>query len=214
MRRLGLWQNGSGEAKTAIRVEIGLLAFLLLLLFFLGVYVGHHFYRIWNQQRIEQEAREKDRRAKQLFIQQVAPEAQAMQNTYHVYASITIAQAILESQWGTSQLASQYHNLFGIKGTGTNSRVMTTKEYINGKWIVTKGRFRVYDSWSDSIKDHTRLMLNGTDTNQQNYDRVVHATNYQEAARGLQEAGYATDPDYAQKLISVIKAYKLYNYDK
>ena len=114
---------------------------------------------------------------------------------------------------GTSQLASQYHNLFGIKGTGTNSRVMTTKEYINGKWIVTKGRFRVYDSWSDSIKDHTRLMLNGTDTNQQNYDRVVHATNYQEAARGLQEAGYATDPDYAQKLISVIKAYKLYNYD-
>ncbi len=57
-------------------------------------------------------------------------------------------------------------------------------------------------------------MLNGTDTNQQNYDRVVHATNYQEAARGLQEAGYATDPDYAQKLISVIKAYKLYNYDK
>ena len=43
---------------------------------------------------------------------------------------------------------------------------------------------------------------------------VVHATNYQEAARGLQEAGYATDPDYAQKLISVIKAYKLYNYDK
>ena len=61
-----------------------------------------------------------------------------MQNTYHVYASITIAQAILESQWGTSQLASQYHNLFGIKGRGTNSRVMTTKEYINGKWIVTK----------------------------------------------------------------------------
>ena len=187
---------------------------LVIIILFLGVYVGHHFYRTWNQQRIEQAALKRDREAKELFIKQVAPEAQAMQNTYHVYASITIAQAILESQWGTSQLASQYHNLFGIKGTGANSRVMTTKEYINGKWIVTKGRFRVYDSWSDSIKDHTRLMLNGTDTNQQNYDRVVHATNYQEAARGLQEAGYATDPDYAQKLISVIKAYKLYNYDK
>lgn len=187
---------------------------LAIIVIFLGVYAGHHFYRIWNQQRIEQQARERDRQAKELFIKQVAPEAQAMQNTYHVYASITIAQAILESQWGTSKLASQYHNLFGIKGTGANSRELTTKEYINGKWIVTKGRFRVYDSWSDSIKDHTKLMLNGTDTNQQNYDRVVKASNYQEAARALQEAGYATDPDYAQKLISVIKAYKLYNYDK
>lgn len=186
---------------------------LVVIVIFLGVYVGHHFYRIWNQQRIEQEAREQDRQAKQRFIQQVAPEAQAMQNTYHVKASVTIAQAILESQWGTSKLASQYHNLFGIKGTGANSREMTTKEYINGKWIVTKGRFRVYDSWSDSIKDHTKLMLTGTDTNQQNYDQVVNATNYKEAAQGLQDCGYATDPDYAQKLISVIKAYKLYNYD-
>lgn len=187
---------------------------LVVIAVFLGVYIGHHFYRIWNQQRIEQQMQEHDRQAKQRFITQVAPEAQAMQNTYHVYASITIAQAILESQWGTSRLASQYHNLFGIKGTGPNSRELTTKEYINGKWIVTKGRFRVYDSWSDSIKDHTRLMMNGTDTNQQNYDRVVKAANYQEAAKALQDSGYATDPNYAQKLISVIKAYKLYNYDK
>lgn len=187
---------------------------LAIIVIFLGVYAGHHFYRIWNQQRIEQQARERDRQAKELFIKQVAPEAQAMQNTYHVYASITIAQAILESQWGTSKLASQYHNLFVIKGTGPHSRELTTKEYINGKWIVTKGRFRVYDSWSDSIKDHTKLMLTGTDTNQQNYDRVVKASNYREAAQVLQDSGYATDPDYAQKLISVIKAYKLYNYDK
>jgi flagellum-specific peptidoglycan hydrolase FlgJ len=57
-------------------------------------------------------------------------------------------------------------------------------------------------------------MLTGTDTNQQNYDAVVKATSYQEAAKALQEAGYATDPNYAQKLISVIKTYKLYNYDK
>lgn len=187
---------------------------LVIIVVFLGVYAGHHFYRIWNQQRIEQQAQERDRQAKELFIKQVAPEAQAMQNTYHVYASITIAQAILESQWGTSKLAAQYHNLFGIKGTGPNSQELTTKEYINGKWIVTKGRFRVYDSWSDSIKDHTRLMMTGTDTNKQNYDRVVRANNYQEAARALQDSGYATDPDYAQKLISVIKTYKLYNYDE
>ena len=187
---------------------------LVAIIVLLGAYIGHHYYRIWNQQRIEQQTQERDREAKERFIKQVAPEAQAMQNTYHVYASITIAQAILESNWGTSKLSTQYHNLFGIKGTGANSQVMTTKEYINGKWIVTKGRFRVYDSWDDSIKDHTKLMLNGTDMNKQNYDRVVNATNYQAAAKGLQDSGYATDPDYAQKLISVIQTYKLYNYDK
>ncbi|MGM9891220.1 glycoside hydrolase family 73 protein [Limosilactobacillus sp.] len=202
----------TGKRKSGVRFLIWLLVIIAL---FLGVYLAHHYYRIWNQQRIEEQMRRQDRQAKQSFIKQVAPEAQAMQNSYHVYASVTIAQAILESQWGTSQLASQYHNLFGIKGTDpANSKVLTTKEYVNGRWIVTKGRFRVYDSWSDSIKDHTKLMLNGTDTNKDNYQAVVQAKNYREAARALQKAGYATDPNYANKLISVIRTYKLYNYDK
>ena len=145
---------------------------------------------------------------------QVAPEAQAMQKKYNVPASITIAQAILESDWGSSKLAAKYHNLFGIKGTGENSQVLTTKEYVNGKWITTKGRFKVYSSWSESIKDHTKLMINGTDYNSQNYQAVTQASDYKEAAKALQEAHYATDPDYAQKLISAIQTYKLYNYDK
>lgn len=202
----------SRKNNSGLKVLIWILVIIAL---FLGVYAAHHYYRIWNQQRIEKQLQRQDQQAKQAFIKQVAPEAQAMQNSYHVYASVTIAQAILESQWGTSQLASQYHNLFGIKGTDPNtSRVLTTKEYINGNWIVTKGRFKVYDSWSDSIKDHTKLMLNGTDTNKENYQAVVQATSYQQAARELQKAGYATDPNYAQKLISVIQTYKLYNYDK
>lgn len=202
----------SRKNNSGLKVLIWILVIIAL---FLGVYAAHHYYRIWNQQRIEKQLQRQDQQAKQAFIKQVAPEAQAMQNSYHVYASVTIAQAILESQWGTSQLASQYHNLFGIKGTDPNtSRVLTTKEYINGRWIVTKGRFKVYDSWSDSIKDHTKLMLNGTDTNKENYQAVVQATSYQQAARELQKAGYATDPNYAQKLISVIQTYKLYNYDK
>lgn len=202
----------SRKNNSGLKVLIWILVIIAL---FLGVYAAHHYYRIWNQQRIEKQLQRQDQQAKQAFIKQVAPEAQDMQNSYHVYASVTIAQAILESQWGTSQLASQYHNLFGIKGTDPNtSRVLTTKEYINGNWIVTKGRFKVYDSWSDSIKDHTKLMLNGTDTNKENYQAVVQATSYQQAARELQKAGYATDPNYAQKLISVIQTYKLYNYDK
>lgn len=190
----------------------GRLAALLVvvLLVFVGVYTGHHLYQRYQQQQII----EKRNNARKLFIQQVAPEAQAMQNRYHVLASITIAQAILESDWGSSQLASQYHNLFGIKGTGADSKEMSTKEYTDGKWIVIKGRFKVYDSWDASIKDHTQLMVNGTATNKQNYSKVTQATNYQEAAKALQRAGYATDPDYAKKLISVIQTYHLNRYDK
>ncbi len=183
---------------------------VVVLLVFVGVYVGHHVYQRYQQQQII----EKRNNARRLFIKQVAPEAQAMQNRYHVLASITIAQAILESDWGSSQLASQYHNLFGIKGTGPGSKEMSTKEYVNGKWIVIKGRFKVYDSWDASIKDHTQLMLNGTDTNKQNYSQVTKATDYKSAARALQQSGYATDPDYAKKLISVIQTYHLDQYDK
>lgn len=183
---------------------------VVVLLVFVGVYVGHHLYQRYQQQQII----EKRNNARKLFIKQVAPEAQAMQNRYHVLSSITIAQAILESDWGSSQLASQYHNLFGIKGTGADSKELATKEYVNGKWIVIRGRFKVYDSWDASIKDHTQLMLNGTDTNKQNYSQVTGAKDYQTAAHALQQAGYATDPDYAKKLISVIETYHLDQYDK
>ncbi len=57
-------------------------------------------------------------------------------------------------------------------------------------------------------------MITGTDTNKQNYSQVTQATNYKQAAKGLQQAGYATDPDYAKKLISVIQTYHLDQYDK
>ncbi|WP_251545440.1 glycoside hydrolase family 73 protein [Limosilactobacillus caecicola] len=182
---------------------------LLVLVLLMVGYVGHHLY----QRHLQQEIIEKQQHSKQLFIKAIAPEAQAMQNQYHIKASITMAQAILESNWGTSKLASQYHNLFGIKGTGANSRLMTTKEYTKGKWVVIKDRFKVYSSWSASIKDHTQLMLNGTQYKKENYQKVIDAKNYREAAQALQDANYATDPNYASKLISVIKTYHLDKYD-
>ena len=182
---------------------------LVILVVLMGGYIGHHLY----QRHLQQEIIEKQQNSKRLFIIAIAPEAQAMQNQYHIKASITMAQAILESNWGTSKLASQYHNLFGIKGTGPNSKLMTTKEYTKGKWIVIKDRFKVYPSWSASIKDHTQLMLNGTQYKQENYEKVIKAQNYREAAQALQDANYATDPDYASKLINVIKTYNLDKYD-
>lgn len=183
---------------------------LVVLVVAMGGYVGRHLY----QRHVQQQIIEHQQNAKRLFIKQIAPEAQAMQARYHVRASITMAQAILESDWGASQLAANYHNLFGIKGTGPNSRVLTTKEYVNGHWVQIRGRFKVYDSWAASIADHTALMLNGTATNQQNYQAVLTAPNYRQAAIALQRAGYATDPDYAAKLIGVIKTYHLDQYDQ
>lgn len=187
-----------------------LLTGLVVLVLAMGGYVGHHLY----ERHVQQQIIERQQNAKQLFIKEIAPEAQAMQAKYHVRASITMAQAILESDWGASRLAADYHNLFGIKGTGPDSRLLTTKEYVDGHWVQIRGRFKVYDSWAASIADHTGLMLHGTDTNQQNYQAVIAAPDYRQAAIALQRAGYATDPDYAAKLIGVIKTYHLDQYDQ
>ncbi|MFD1393406.1 glycoside hydrolase family 73 protein [Lacticaseibacillus jixianensis] len=149
------------------------------------------------------------------FIKRLAPYAQTLQGQYQVLPSITLAQAILESDWGTSTLASEYHNLFGIKGSDpATSRVMKTQEYQDGKWVTVDARFRIYPSDEASMKDHALLLVNGPKWNPHLYDPVRQATSYEAAAKALQTAGYATDPTYAAKLIRLIKAYGLNRYDE
>ena len=149
------------------------------------------------------------------FIKQVAPAAQQEQRNYHIPASITIAQAGTESNWGRSKLAYKYNNLFGIKANSKHNRVrMYTTENINGKNKEVKQYFQVYDSWSDSIKSHTYLIVRGTADNHQRFRGVQKAKNYQQAAYELQKNGYATDPNYASKLIYAIQKFHLNKYDK
>lgn len=169
----------------------------------------------WNGREIYQSQEEipQSEQVRLNFIQKVAPIAESEQRENHVLASITIAQAALESDWGQSELSQKYNNLFGVKGTGTNSVMMTTKEYVNGQWITVKASFTVYPSWAASIAAHTKLLVNGLEGDQNHYQRVVNAGNYEEAAEELQANGYATDPNYAQKLIAIIQKYKLYQYD-
>lgn len=169
----------------------------------------------WNGREIYQSQEEipQSEQVRLNFIQKVAPIAESEQRENHVLASITIAQAALESDWGQSELSQKYNNLFGVKGTGTNSAMMTTKEYVNGQWITVKASFAVYPSWAASIAAHTKLLVNGLEGDQNHYQRVVNASNYEEAAEELQANGYATDPNYAQKLIAIIQKYKLYQYD-
>ncbi|GAA2909577.1 glycoside hydrolase family 73 protein [Enterococcus pseudoavium] len=150
----------------------------------------------------------------QAFIDQLAPHAKELQQGYGVLPSIILGQAILESNWGQSQLASQYKNLFGIKASGGQAKIsLETKEYINEQWVTIKGDFKVYGSWEESLDDHTMLFVNGTNWNPQLYVGVLTATDYRQAAQALQTAGYATDPDYANKIIAVIETYNLEQYD-
>ena len=132
---------------------------------------------------------------------------------YGIPASIIIAQAGTESDWGRAKLAYKYNNLFGIKASGKTNRVkMYTKETLNGKTVTIKQYFQVYSSWKASIDAHTKLILNGTTDNPHRYRGVI-TKSYTKAAWALQNNGYATDPNYANELIYAIKKFKLDQYD-
>ena len=134
-----------------------------------------------------------------------------------VLPSITAAQAILESGWGSSELAkAPNNNLFGIKDSEDwNGEIVTvpTQEYVNGGYITVNAAFRKYASWNDSVVDHAKFFTS-TEWRKNNYRKVVNETDYRIAAQELKNAGYATDPGYAGKLISLIEAYKLYEWDE
>ena len=133
-----------------------------------------------------------------------------------VLPSITAAQAILESGWGSSKLAkAPNNNLFGIKySEDWNGEIVTvpTQEYLNSDYITVNAAFRKYASWNDSVVDHAKFFTS-TEWRKNNYRKVVNETDYRVAAQELKNAGYATDPNYPGKLIRLIEAYKLYEWD-
>jgi flagellum-specific peptidoglycan hydrolase FlgJ len=147
--------------------------------------------------------------AQQAFINQVAPGAMAAQQRYGVPASVTIAQAIDESGWGQSTLASRYHNLFGIKGTGpAGSVTLPTQEYLNGQWVSVSSPFRVYHNIAESIADHARLLAMSGYYTHAMADRLVPDA-FANDLTGI----YATDPNYGASLIALMRLYNLYRYD-
>ncbi|EKZ4807660.1 glucosaminidase domain-containing protein [Listeria monocytogenes] len=151
----------------------------------------------------------------QNFLNELSPRAQEIQEKHGILTSITLAQAILESDWGQSDLAQKGNNLFGVKGKSPQPMVtMTTKEFVDGKWIEINANFRKYKDWNESLDSHAELFLNGTSWNKDKYNGVIAADDYKKAAQELQSAGYATDPDYAEKLINIIEKYDLALYDR
>ncbi|KYC80788.1 phage tail protein [Bacillus licheniformis] len=149
------------------------------------------------------------------FIKEIAPDAQRVYKKYDILASLIIAQACLESGWGTSELAQKGKNLFGIKGTYNGQYVlMWTTEYDkNGNATKVQARFRKYPSWYESVQDLARLYINGTSWDPDHYKAVVGEKDYKKATAALVEAEYASDPNYATKLNSIIFTYKLTHYD-
>lgn len=146
------------------------------------------------------------------FIQMVAPHAKQAQQTYGTRPSLLIAQAALESDWGRSGLSTESNNYFGIKGSSSD-KAYATSEFNNEEWIQIQASFRQYDSIAESIDDYGNLLQNGTSWDANFYRKAIEASDYKEAARAIHEAGYATDPNYANKLIRIIEQYQLYELD-
>ena len=147
---------------------------------------------------------------KNSFINSIKEGALKGYAEYRILPSLTIAQAILESGWGTSQLAVKANNLFGIKAFAnwTGQRItFPTVEYYNNERTVVNAEFRAYGSLNDSIEDHSGLLANAR------YKPVRECTDYKTACQRIRECGYATDPSYPEKLMRIIEENKLYEYD-
>lgn len=123
-----------------------------------------------------------------------------------VPARLILGQAALESGWGKREIrqpdGSTSYNLFGIKaGASWKGKVVNvlTTEYVDGVPQKVTQPFRAYDSYEESFADYARLLGNSP-----RYESVTHSRNEIEAARRIQDAGYATDPRYAEKLINIM----------
>ena len=136
------------------------------------------------------------------FIRLIAPAAQASADKTGIPASFTIAQAALESGWGSSLLATEAKNLFGVKAdkswTG-DVWLHNTREFLHGKWVVVEAKWRKYADWQGCMDDHAEFL-----TSNPRYKAAFDCGRGDDFCRAIAKAGYATDPTYAEKIISII----------
>ncbi|MDF3882450.1 flagellar assembly peptidoglycan hydrolase FlgJ [Cupriavidus basilensis] len=141
------------------------------------------------------------------FVSRMAGPAQSAARATGVPAKLILGQAALESGWGRREIAypdgSTTFNVFGIKaGANWKGQVaeITTTEYIDGQPQKVRARFRAYASYDEAFADYGRLLSNNP-----RYAEVLAAATPDDAARGLQRAGYATDPAYGEKLVRIMR---------
>ena len=153
------------------------------------------------------------------FVQQHSAAAQEAEKATGIPAAFMVSQAALETGWGRKEIkhadGTPSFNLFGIKAGGSWKgpvAEITTTEYINGKAQKVVARFRAYGSYAESFSDYARLMKEspryqavlGRNASQPRVAQAATADRAAQFAQGLQRAGYATDPAYADKLTRVI----------
>lgn len=152
------------------------------------------------------------------FLKKIATSAQEIGQKEGIYASVMMAQAILESGSGNSLLASEpNYNLFGIKGTYEGKSVLfnTLEQDSNGANYQIHATFRKYPSYKESLEDYAKLIKGGLSNNKDFYKPTwkSEAKSYKEATKFL-EGRYATDKQYAKKLNAIIESYDLTKYDE
>ena len=151
------------------------------------------------------------------FIKKIEKEAKKSYKKYGVLPSITVAQAILESGWGQSELTQGSNNVFGIKADeswrGKMVEANTSENYSD----MVIARFRKYNSIEESIKDHAKFL---SENNRYRENGLFDGKTYKEQAQALENAGYSTKKNengeliYADMLIDLIERYNLNLMDK
>lgn len=152
------------------------------------------------------------------FIKKIGEPARKIGQKEDLYASVMIAQAILESASGTSQLAqAPNYNLFGIKGShnGKSATFNTQEDMGNGNMTTIQAEFRAYENYEESFEDYAKLMKEGLSGGSDYYSGAwkSNTETYEDATKFL-TGRYATDTSYNQKLNGLIETYKLTEYDK
>lgn len=146
------------------------------------------------------------------YIQYMRPLAEKVAAGLGVKANVFIAQSALETGWGNKIIRNatgeSSHNLFGIKARkdwqGPSARV-STLEYMDGTMHKTRDSFRMYDSFKDSFEDYADFLM----SNPRYQDALINSKNSSEFISALQTAGYATDPEYADKVIDIMDRHSI-----
>ncbi len=146
------------------------------------------------------------------FIALIGPAAQASARQTQIPASFTVAQAALESGWGESGLTQRAKNLFGIKADRSwpgEKLTLNTREFLKGQWVLVSAQWRVYPDWPACLFDHAQFLRRN-----KRYAACFECAEGKAFAKAVAQAGYATDPNYADKLIAMIDKYKLDQLDQ
>ena len=175
---------------------------------------------------IENSATQTSKIAKANFISKIGPLARSNYKRTGILASVTMAQAILESGWGQSTLAENGNNLFGMKISlsgnnwsgsswdGVNYYAKQTYEYGSRGRYSIKAKFRKYSCAEDSIEDHSAYLLGAKNGSRKRYAGITKTRSYKKQLQIIKKGGYATSGSYVNDLCKVIRTYNLTRWDK